>query len=97
MSRLALNAPVLPWAIVLVIGIVVWDAWFRQKQPVAWPEGEHTYEAVVISEPVAKPKTIAVDVLLLSTRQKIKCYIHTDERSSALTVGDGIVFSGRVQ
>ena len=95
-ARRSLNAPMLPWAVLLMVGIVVWDACFRKERQTVWPEAEHVYRAVVISEPVVKPKTMAVDLLLTDSRQKIIGYIHKDVRSSALTVGDGIVFRGRI-
>ena len=38
----------------------------RQKKAsqIVWPNGEVIYEAVVLSDPIEKPKTIAVDILL---------------------------------
>ena len=69
----------------------------RQQLRVEWPEGWHTYEAVVISEPQEKPQTIAVDLLLPASRQKIKAYIRKDERSRQLSVGDGLLFRSRIE
>jgi len=57
---------------------------------VAWPPGEVCYEAVVTSDPVEKPKTMAVDVLLTGSGQKLKCYVYKDARSRALRIGDGL-------
>ena len=41
------------------------------KLRVSWPEEEVCYEAVVISKPVEKPKTMAVDILLTGSQQKL--------------------------
>ena len=64
----------------------------RQKASlmVDWPEDEVSYEVVVISEPVEKPKTMAVDVLLAESGRKLKCYLYKDDRSRALHIGDGL-------
>ena len=48
------------------------------------------YEAVVLSEPTEKPKTMAVDILLTGSQRKLKCYLYKDERSRSLRVGDGL-------
>ena len=69
----------------------------RQQLNVAWPDGRQTYEAVVVSEPQEKPKTVAVDLLLPKSGQKIKAYIHTDERSRQLTIGDGLAVCTQVE
>jgi len=71
----------------------------RQKESlqVAWPEGEVQYEAVVISEPVEKPKTMAVDILLTGNQRKLKCYLYKDDRSRSLKVGDGLRIQSRIQ
>ena len=54
----------------LVLGAVLMQ---RQKnQQVSWPEGEVCYEAVVLTDPVEKPKTMAVDILLLANHRKLK-------------------------
>lgn len=95
MSRLALNAPVLPWAVVLVVGILIWDAWFRQ--PAAEPVTEQTYKAVVVSEPAEKPKTVGVELLILPSQERITCYIHKDERSRQMALGDGLTVTMRLQ
>ena len=75
------------------------------KLRVSWPEEEVSYEAVVISEPIEKPKTIAVDILLTETSRKLKCYFYKErrregvrregvkescERSRNLKIGDGL-------
>ena len=88
----------LPWAVLLMVGIVVWDTFFRPEKVMQWPEGERTYAAVVIAEPVAKPKTVAVDLLLLTKdRQKVRAYIHQDSASATLAVGDGLVFRSHIE
>lgn len=64
---------------------------------VSWPEGEVDCEAVVLTDAVEKPKTMAVDILLTDGRRKLKCYLHKDERSRALRVGDGLKFQSRIR
>ena len=72
----------------LVLGAVLIQ---RQKnQQVSWPEGEVCYEAVVLTDPVEKPKTMAVDILLPANHRKLKAYLYKDDRSRALSVGDGL-------
>lgn len=69
----------------------------RQKVDYDWPEGEVCYEAVVLSEPVEKPKTMAVDILLTGSHRKLKCYLYKDERSRALHIGDGLCIQSRIR
>ena len=64
---------------------------------VVWPEGEVNYEAVVLSEPVEKPKTMAVDVLLTESGRKLKCYLYKDDRSRGLRIGDGLQIQSRIE
>ena len=47
---------------------------------VSWPEQEVIYEAVVLSEPVEKAKTIAVDILLTESERKLKGYFYKEGR-----------------
>ena len=67
------------------------------KLHVSWPEEEVCYEAVVISEPVEKPKTMAVDILLTGSQQKLKCYLYKDDRSRNLKIGDGLKIQSRIR
>ena len=53
-----------------------------------WPKGTAHFEAVVVSEPIEKPKTMAVDLLISPSGRKVKAYIHKDERSQRLHIGD---------
>ena len=70
-------------AIAVCFIVLGWLMMQRQKASleVVWPKGEVAYEAVVISEPVEKPKTMAVDVLLAASGRKLKCYLYKDDRS----------------
>ena len=63
---------------------------------VQWPEGEVVYEAVVFSEPVEKPKTMAVDIMLVKSGQKIKGYLYKDAQSRGLKIGDGLRIQSRI-
>ena len=86
-------------AIAVCFVVLGWLLMERQKASlvVDWPEGEVCYEAVVISEPVEKPKTMAVDVLLAKSGRKLKCYFYKDDRSRALHIGDGLKIQSRIE
>lgn len=64
---------------------------------VEWPEGEVNYEAVVTSEPVEKPKTVAVDILLTESGRRLKCYLYKDAKSRNIRIGDGLRIQSRIQ
>lgn len=86
-------------AIAVCFVVLGWLLMERQKAllVVDWPEGEMCYEAVVVSEPVEKPKTMAVDVLLAKSGRKLKCYFYKDDRSRALHIGDGLKIQSRIE
>lgn len=86
-------------AIAVCFVVLGWLLMERQKAllVVDWPEGEVCYEAVVTSEPVEKPKTMAVDVLLAKSGRKLKCYFYKDNRSRALHIGDGLKIQSRIE
>ena len=73
----------------IVLGALLADRQQKDLQ-VEWPAGEIRYEAVVISSPVEKPRSIAVDILLPESGRKLKCYLQKDHRSRRLQVGDGL-------
>ncbi|MBP3778920.1 MAG: hypothetical protein J6I38_07135, partial [Prevotella sp.] len=80
----------------LMLGWLVME---RQQESlrVEWPHSEVVYEAVVISDPVEKPKTMAMDLLLAGSGRKIKCYIYKDERSRGLRIGDGLKLQSAIK
>ncbi|MBO6033710.1 MAG: ComEC/Rec2 family competence protein [Prevotella sp.] len=86
-------------AIAVSFVMLGWLLMERQKSSliVTWPEGEVSYEIVVISEPVEKPKTMAVDVLLAESGRKLKCYLYKDDRSRNLKIGDGLHIQSRIE
>lgn len=86
-------------AIAACFVVLGWLLMQRQKVSlmVTWPEGEVSYEAVVISEPVEKPKTMAVDILLATSGRKLKCYLYKDDRSRNLSIGDGLHIQSRIE
>ena len=69
----------------------------RASLEVRWPDGQVQYEAVVLSEPMEKPKTTAVDVMLVRDGRKIKCYLYKDKRSRSLHIGDGLWIQSRIR
>ena len=64
---------------------------------VSWPKQEVMYEAVVLSEPAEKAKTMAVDILLCTGGRKLKCYLYKDDRSRNLKIGDGLKIQSRIR
>lgn len=84
----------------IMLSFVMLGGWLMQRQQqaqtVEWPTGEVCYEAVVISEPIEKPKTIAVDMILLGNQKKVKCYLYKDERSRGVRIGDGMKIQSRI-
>ena len=85
----------------IVVGFVLlgWLLVERQRRSmlVEWPEGEVNYEAVVTSEPVEKPKTVAVDILLTESGRRLKCYLYKDARSRSIKIGDGLRIQSRIR
>ena len=88
-------------SLAIAVCFVVLGWWLMERQKasltVAWPESEVCYEAVVISEPVEKPKTMAVDVLLAESGRELKCYLYKDGRSRSLRIGDGLKVQSRIE
>ena len=76
-----------------------WLLTARQKESlrVQWPEEEVKYEAVVLSEPQEKPKTMAVDIMLVKSGQKLKGYFYKDERSRGIRIGDGLSIQSQIR
>lgn len=69
----------------------------RASLAVGWPDGEVVYEAVVASQPIEKPKTMAVDIVLPKSGRKLKCNIYKDDRSRRLRIGDGLRIRSRIE
>lgn len=86
-------------AIILAFVMLGWALVDRQWKllRVDWPEGEVVYEAVVLTDPVEKPKTMAVDILLTGSQQKLKCYLYKDDRSRGVRIGDGLKIRSRIR
>lgn len=86
-------------AIAICFVLLGWLLTAREKESlrVQWPEEEVKYEAVVLSEPQEKPKTMAVDIMLVKSGQKLKGYFYKDERSRGLRIGDGLSIQSRIK
>ena len=86
-------------AIAVCFVLLGWLLTARQKESlrVQWPEEEVKYEAVVLSEPQEKPKTMAVDIMLVKSGQKLKGYFYKDERSRGIRIGDGLSIQSRIR
>ncbi len=103
------------YAVLQSVGIAVcfvllgWLLVQRQEASlrVSWPDKEVCYEAVVLSEPVEKAKTMAVDILLTESGRKLKCYFYKEKRregvrregvrSRSLKIGDGLRIQSRIR
>ena len=93
------------YAVIQSVGIAVcfvllgWLLIQRQETTlrVSWPKEEVIYEAVVLTAPVEKPKTMAVDILLTDNQRKLKCYLYKDDRSRSLKIGDGLRIQSRIR
>ena len=93
------------WALAQSVAVMVcfvllgWLLVDRQQRllRVDWPEGEVDYEAVVVSEPVEKPKTVAVDILLTESGRRLKCYLYKDGRSRSVRISDGLRIRSRIR
>ena len=92
-------------AITVCFMVLGWLMAARQKESlrVQWPEGEVSYKAVALSEPLEKSKTMAVDIMLVHSGQKLKCYFYKEgrnqesvERSGTLKIGDGLSIQSRI-
>ena len=69
----------------LLLGMIV-----GQKDEV--PLHDDCYaDAVVFSDPIEKPKTIAVDLLLPEEGQRVRCYLWKDNHSRELQLGENIL------
>ena len=86
-------------AIAVCFVLLGWVLVQRQEASlqVQWPDGEACYEAVALSQPVEKPKTMAVDIMLVKSGRKLKCYLYKDERSRRLRIGDGLRIQSRIK
>lgn len=58
---------------------------------------ERAYEVIVASEPAEKAKTMAVDVMLCKSGEKVTCYIWKDEDSRQLRPGDGLLLKTKIE
>lgn len=82
-------------AFVMLGWVLVKGQW--EKARVDWPDREVVYEAVVLTDPVEKPKTMAMDILLTGSGHKLKCYLHKDDRSRSLRIGDGLKVQSHIR
>ncbi len=73
----------------LLLGVILGTR-YQTAIDVKWPSEEVIYEAVVVSEPVEKRKTVAFDMILTGNQRKLKCYLYKDARSKTMRIGDGL-------
>ncbi|MBR4898247.1 MAG: ComEC/Rec2 family competence protein [Prevotella sp.] len=70
-----------------------------QRQRLTFPTNDRwqTVEAVVASEPVEKPRSVAVDLLLTANGRRVKAYLAKDNRSLRIVPGDGLMLTTRIE
>ena len=62
-----------------------------------WPDGYVSYEGVVVSEVSERPKSMGMDVVIVGSGRKVKCYVAKDADSRRLTVGDRLQLISRIE
>ena len=61
-----------------------------------YDEHQRLRETIVIAEPVEKDRSIAIDVLIIKSGRKVRCYFEKDKRAKCLVPGDGLLIAGSV-
>ena len=79
------------WQSLGILSCFFWLGMIVGQRVTQVPIGDGFAEAVVMSEPAEKPKTIAVDLLLPDHHQQVRCYLWKDERSQQLALGQNVV------
>lgn len=77
-------------SILLMLSFVLLGMIVMQLHQEKIPKGV-TVEAIVVANPIEKPKTMAVELLIPSLHQQARYYVWKDERSRQLMMGDAIV------
>ncbi len=91
------RAPLLPIAILLVAGILLFDLAEHRMENIAWPDVPVTTRAVLVGEPVVKEKTVTVDLLTIEGRHLLKARFMRNPHSEQLTIGDGLRFHSQIK
>ena len=66
--------------------------WWKET---VWPKRAISVDAVVVSEPQVKTKTMTVDLFLTASQRKVRAVMVRDGRSERIRLGDGLVVKGR--
>jgi len=61
-----------------------------QQLTVEWPEGQTLTEAVVVSEPQVRERTVVCDVLTLGDNRRVRCRFDRDTQSEQIALGNGL-------
>lgn len=62
-----------------------------------WPNHAVAFEAVVASEVVERPKTMAMDLIICNNGRKIKAYIAKDDRSRLIAIGNRLHVTAHIE
>ena len=82
---------------VMLLGMILAGRQWQESRRYSYDEKFHELQAVVVSEGVEKPRSMAFDVLLASNGRKVKCYVEKNERSRRLKPGDGLLLRTKIQ
>ena len=93
--RLPLTSTLLLHLFFFLFGLTLLS-YHRQSLQYADDQQMYTYQMVIASEMVEKPKTLACDLLLTDNGRKVRGYIWKSEQSRQLQVGDGLVVQTRI-
>src|SRR5574344_2160788 len=88
------SVPLLFPLLVLIGAIMLADYFVPSEQTTE--EKATTFEAVVVSEPTEKPKTMAMDLRTTADGRLLKCWLRKNEQSRQVMLGDRLRISARV-
>lgn len=75
---------------IALLGMLLATRQWQQVARLSYDGAPCDLSAVVSSEPSVKPRSVAVDVLLVSNGQKLRCYLAPGARALQLKPGDGL-------
>lgn len=81
----------------VLLGMMLAGRQWQLSHAYRYDEKLRVLRGVVASEPVEKPRSVAVDVLLTSNGRLLRCYVEKNGRSRRLKPGDGLRLMTRVR
>lgn len=83
--------------VVLTLGGVRSSMFRQQQNELSWPDGNASFEAVIVSEVSEKPKTVGMDIVIANNGNHLKCYIAKDAESLQLQVGNRLQLCSSIE